>query len=100
MGGAVAQLFAARYPERRPEPPAGAGRRRGRAGIPHPRPAWWELLSSITAPMLVVAGGPSGSISQGRIHALTQTLDAELVRIGVGHRVHRQTPDRFAEVVA
>lgn len=127
MGGAVAQLFAARYPERvrrlvieesapppvdppteqRPEPPAAASHPVDHdwqvvgpivRGFRTPDPAWCGSTSA-TAPTLVVAGGPSSSISQDRIHALAETLGAELVRIDVGHRVPRQAPDRFAEVV-
>ncbi|MFD9890753.1 alpha/beta fold hydrolase [Amycolatopsis sp. NPDC059027] len=129
MGGSVAQLFAAGHPERvrrlvveeaappphtvpagpLPEPPAepptpvdydwrlvGPLFRRFRT----PDPAWWSRLASITAPTLVVAGGPASMVSQERIRLLAEAIpDARLVEVAAGHRVHRDAPGAFVEAV-
>jgi pimeloyl-ACP methyl ester carboxylesterase len=65
-----------------------------------PDPAWWERLGSITAPTLLVSGGPRSHISPARLLDVARRIPhAELVTIPVGHRVHSNRPDEFAAAV-
>jgi pimeloyl-ACP methyl ester carboxylesterase len=65
-----------------------------------PDPGWWQRLSLITAPTLVISGGASSHLSPQRIAEVAEAIpDAELVTIPVGHRVHSVAPDRFCAVV-
>jgi pimeloyl-ACP methyl ester carboxylesterase len=65
-----------------------------------PDPQWWERLKSITAPTLVISGGPSSHLSPDRLAEVAQTIpDARLATIPVGHRVHSRSPERFEALV-
>lgn len=129
MGGHVAQLFAAGHPDRvrrlvieeaappphtaadppPPEPPAeppgpvGFDWRLVRPVLSRlrtPDPAWWASLASITAPTLLIAGGPSSPVAQERIHeAAAAVPGARIAEIPAGHHVHREAPAEFAEAV-
>jgi 3-oxoadipate enol-lactonase len=73
-----------------------------RAQIDAPDPAWLDGLARVTAPTLVVGGGPDSHVPQDRVADLAGRLpDARLVTLPVGHLVHRAAPYRFAaEVLA
>jgi pimeloyl-ACP methyl ester carboxylesterase len=61
-----------------------------------PDPAWWHRLASITAPTLVISGGPRSHIPPQRLAEVAGAIQhARLVTIPVGHRVHSRDPQRF-----
>ncbi|MGW8764974.1 alpha/beta fold hydrolase [Streptomyces sp. NPDC055815] len=61
-----------------------------------PDPAWREELSAITAPTLVLAGGPTSHIPQEQLSVLATTIpDAHLVTIDAGHLIHNARPAEF-----
>ncbi|WP_328946520.1 alpha/beta hydrolase [Streptomyces sp. NBC_00250] len=61
-----------------------------------PDSAWREELPAITAPTLVVAGGPASHISQDQLPWLADRIpDARLVTIESGHLVHTDRPTEF-----
>ncbi|HYN95577.1 MAG TPA: alpha/beta hydrolase, partial [Pilimelia sp.] len=65
-----------------------------------PDPAWWERLASVTAPTLVVAGGPASHLPQEEIARMAARLPAgRLVTIDAGHAVHATRPAEFAAAV-
>lgn len=73
-----------------------------RRWINAPDPAWWKLFDSIGCPTLVLAGGPTSTLSQPGITAIADRVpDARLVTIDAGHHVHGNRPEEFlAEVRA
>src|SRR5437763_1002511 len=61
-----------------------------------PDPAWWDRLSVITAPTLVVAGGPDSHLPQDQLAALAARIPhGRLVTIPAGHLVHAAQPAAF-----
>jgi 3-oxoadipate enol-lactonase len=65
-----------------------------------PDPLWWSRLASVTGPSLLLKGGAASHISQERIDRMAEALpDARVVLIDVGHRIHSQHPDAFADAV-
>lgn len=60
----------------------------------------WPALSMITAPTLVVAGGPASHIPSERITEMAKLIpDCTVVTINIGHHVHQNAPDEFAHAV-
>jgi pimeloyl-ACP methyl ester carboxylesterase len=124
MGGAVALLLAEQYPQRigrlvledvmapRPREAAVPSKPAGdlpydwdmvlavRKQIDTPDPAWLHQLGSITAPALVIGGGPDSHIPQDRVAELAQRIPAaQLVTISAGHLIHSAEPDLFTQTV-
>jgi pimeloyl-ACP methyl ester carboxylesterase len=124
MGGVVGYLAAQAWPERVtrlvledtpapvPRVPTAPARPAGalafdwdmvlavRAQIDTPDPAWLDGLARITAPTLVVAGGPDSHVSQAAVAELARRVPrARLVTIPVGHLVHRSAPEAFVAAV-
>ncbi|MBP2706859.1 alpha/beta hydrolase [Microbispora sp. RL4-1S] len=124
MGGAVAYLFAQAQPRRvrrlvledvppplprprtvpeRPEGPLAfdwAMVTAVRAQIDDPDPAWLDGLRRITAPALVVAGGPDSHIPQERTARMPEWIpDCRVVTIPAGHLVHAMAPGPFLDAV-
>ena len=65
-----------------------------------PDELWWSQLSSITAPTLLIHGGPESHVPGYRLEEMERLIpDCRLVTMPVGHRVHLSDPDRFAELV-
>ena len=65
-----------------------------------PDPAWWDQLSAVTAPVLMIAGGPDSHVPQQTFaDALPLLRDARLREIPVGHHVHANAADQFLDVV-
>ncbi len=123
LGGAVAYLLAMRYPGRvlrmileDPAPPW------PRVPPTPSRPAGslsfdWAVttlsveasdppassragLAAITAPTLVVAGGPDSHVDQARLAEMTALMPGgQLVTIPAGHLVHATQPARFIAAV-
>ncbi|MEW9531253.1 alpha/beta fold hydrolase [Microbispora sp. NPDC049125] len=124
MGGAVAYLLAAARPERvrrlvledvgapLPRPRVVPARPEGalpfdwgmvlaiKAQIDEPDPGWLGLLGRITAPALVVAGGPASSVPQERVAELARRIPGgRMITIPSGHLVHAVRPDDFTRAV-
>ncbi len=71
-----------------------------RAELADPDPRWWADLPRITAPTLIIGGGPTSHIPQDRLaEAVTRLPDARLVTLPVGHHVHVADPDGFLGAV-
>lgn len=67
-----------------------------RRQIDDPDPAWLQRLSRITAPTLVIAGGPQSSIPQDRVAELARRIPgARLETIPAGHLIHAADPEAF-----
>jgi 3-oxoadipate enol-lactonase len=124
MGGAVAYLVAMRQPERvrrlivEDAPPPF---RRDRAAPERPAhpldfdwpvvpaiisevsrgdEAAWAGLTKITAPTLLVGGGPDSHIPQDKLSAVAARIPTcDLVTIPAGHNVHAVRPAEFADAV-
>lgn len=60
----------------------------------------WAGLASITAPTLLIGGGPGSHIPQDKLaEAAAAIPSCDLVTIPAGHLVHAVMPGRFCEVV-
>jgi pimeloyl-ACP methyl ester carboxylesterase len=65
-----------------------------------PDPSWWEGLAAITAPALLISGGPRSHVSPQRLADVARAIrDSQLVTIPAGHRVHSRSPERFQAAV-
>ncbi|MEU8828374.1 alpha/beta hydrolase [Streptomyces sp. NPDC048636] len=65
-----------------------------------PDPGWTEGLSGITAPTLVIGGGPASHIPQRLLADMAERIpDCRLVTIDAGHLVHQRCPDEFLAAV-
>jgi len=63
-------------------------------------PAAWEGLAAITAPTLLIGGGPESHIPQDRLAAAAARIPCcDLVTIPAGHLVHEARPSQFADAV-
>jgi pimeloyl-ACP methyl ester carboxylesterase len=63
-------------------------------------PAVWELLKTITAPALLIGGGPGSSMPQDKIAEAAARIPAcDLATIQAGHHVHTSQPEAFASAV-
>ncbi|MFC7244246.1 alpha/beta fold hydrolase [Catellatospora aurea] len=124
LGGVVAYLFAARFPERvealvvedaglmYPRTPVPPQRPEGelpfdwdavlalRSQIDEPDPRWRDEARAITVPTLLVSGGPASYVRQETITELAQALPhGELTVIDAGHMVHQDRPAEFTAAV-
>lgn len=60
------------------------------------RAEWWDALADITAPTLLVGGGPTSHVPQDLLAAVARRVpDCRLVTIEAGHHVHREAPESF-----
>ena len=67
-----------------------------RPEIDDPDPRWSDVVAGISAPTLVIAGGPSSPVPQDHVAELVRTLpDGRLVTVDAGHMVHAKRPDEF-----
>ncbi|SNS99461.1 Pimeloyl-ACP methyl ester carboxylesterase [Asanoa hainanensis] len=70
------------------------------AALNAPDPAWWDGLAGINVPVLVVAGGPDSFLPQDRMAEMAEQIPAgEFTTIPVGHVVHPNAPNSFADAV-
>ncbi|WP_306313737.1 alpha/beta fold hydrolase [Streptomyces hydrogenans] len=70
------------------------------AQLNDPDPAWRAGLPAITAPTLVLAGGPAGHVPQDRPAGLAEAVpDARLVTVEAGHLVHGTRPAAFLAAI-
>lgn len=71
------------------------------AGLRAAQPQWWAGLASISAPTLILAGGPRSHLDQSRYALLERALpDSKTVTISVGHRIHSRAPERWLSAVS
>lgn len=122
MGGVVGWIFAEKTPERLqalvvedtvvpidaheyPEVPASPlepveydweVRRQLFRQLSSPDPSWWEDLSKITTPTLIIDGSDFDEL-QETVAILTK---AELVTMGVGHWVHESASGVFVDTIS
>jgi 3-oxoadipate enol-lactonase len=123
MGGAVAYLLAMRQPKRVTrlvlEDPAPPWPRVPRTPVRPPGPLSFDWavtglsaeasdppassrdgLATITAPTLVIAGGPDSHVDQDRLADLAARIPrGQVLTIPAGHLVHAAQPARFIAVV-
>ncbi|MET7937366.1 alpha/beta hydrolase [Streptomyces sp. NPDC005322] len=65
-----------------------------------PDPRWTEDLAAITAPTLVIGGGPTSHIPQELLAEMAERIpDCRLVTIDAGHLVHERCPEEFLTAV-
>jgi pimeloyl-ACP methyl ester carboxylesterase len=65
-----------------------------------PDPVWWSRLPAITAPTLLIHGGPTSHVRQDHLSEMTRRLPhGRLVAIAAGHCVHSKRPAEFRDVV-
>jgi 3-oxoadipate enol-lactonase len=65
-----------------------------------PDPAWWRELTAITAPTLLIAGGPRSHLRQDQLARVADRIpDCRLTTIDAGHMVHDERPDDFLREV-
>jgi 3-oxoadipate enol-lactonase len=63
-------------------------------------PDAWEGLAAITAPTLLIGGGPASHIPQDKLDAVAARVpDCELITIPAGHNVHETRPAEYADAV-
>lgn len=71
-----------------------------RAQLDDPDPGWWDRLSVVTAPTLLLAGGASSHVRQDLFaEAAAMLPDGQVAEIPVGHNIHLNAPDQFLGVV-
>ena len=124
LGGVVAYVLAERHPDRlatlvledppapRPRPPRQPDRPEGElrfdwelvaplvAEADDPPPQRWEQLSSVTAPTLVIGGGPASHIDQKALAELARRIpDATFTTVPAGHLAHVERPQEVAGLV-
>jgi pimeloyl-ACP methyl ester carboxylesterase len=65
-----------------------------------PDPAWWDRLPLITAPTLLISGGPASHIRPQHLAEAARSIPrCSFVTILAGHRVHSRRPDQFLAAV-
>ncbi|MGW4088708.1 alpha/beta fold hydrolase [Nocardia sp. NPDC004750] len=63
-----------------------------------PNPEWWDRLSDITAPTLVLCGGPGGMVDPEKLAILQESIiDCTVTTFTCGHSIHR---DRYLDFAA
>ncbi|MFI6444473.1 alpha/beta fold hydrolase [Kitasatospora sp. NPDC050543] len=71
-----------------------------KAQLDEPDPSWRARLGGITAPTLMVAGGPASHVPQDRIAEMARRIpDCRSVTIPAGHLVHAARPAEFIRAV-
>jgi pimeloyl-ACP methyl ester carboxylesterase len=68
--------------------------------VRRPDPGFWARIPALTAPTLLISGGPASYIAPGLLDEFAAVLaDARTVSFDVGHHIHRDGPDEFARAV-
>jgi pimeloyl-ACP methyl ester carboxylesterase len=66
----------------------------------HPDPAWWDRVTEITAPTLIIGGGLDSHIPQDKLEETAARLPhGTLQVIPAGHHVHANRPVEFTAAV-
>ncbi|MFF1409065.1 alpha/beta fold hydrolase [Streptomyces sp. NPDC058289] len=72
-----------------------------RPQLDRPDPAWLAGLSRITAPTLVVYGGPASHLPPASFDEVTLRIpDARLITLPYGHLIHAAAPEEFTAAVS
>jgi len=96
------------YPRDSPVPPRPAGELGFdwelvaplRAQLDDPSRRWWPALATITAPTLVIGGGPDSPVPQELLAEVAARVpDCQLATIAVGHMVHDNAPQEFLQTL-
>ena len=67
-----------------------------RPEIDDPDPGWGDVVAGISAPTLVIAGGPNSPVPQDHVAELVGIVpDGRLVTVDAGHLVHDEQPGEF-----
>jgi 3-oxoadipate enol-lactonase len=70
------------------------------AQLNDPDPRWWDLLTEITAPTLIVAVGPASHIPQAKLAEVAVRIPrCTMETIPAGHHVHAARPAEFTSAV-
>jgi esterase len=65
-----------------------------------PNERWWNNLSSIEAPTLVLRGGPGGMVDLGRLKMMIEEIpQCTVVAFESGHSIHRDKYRNFEDAV-
>lgn len=65
-----------------------------------PNPRWWERLGEITAPTLMLRGGPGGMVDPDKLALLQAGIgDCTIESFDCGHSIHRDRGREFAAAV-
>jgi pimeloyl-ACP methyl ester carboxylesterase len=65
-----------------------------------PDPAWWDRLPLITAPTLLISGGPASHIPPRQLAEAAGAIPhSRTITIAAGHRVHSLRPEQFLAAV-
>jgi pimeloyl-ACP methyl ester carboxylesterase len=64
-----------------------------------PDPVWWDGLSAIKAPTLVIGGARSHIPVERLAEVVAEIPHAELLTIDTGHRIHSTRPAEFENAV-
>lgn len=65
-----------------------------------PDPQWWDSLASISIPTLMIAGGATSHVDQGKMAEMAEQLpDCRMLTIEAGHNVHSNRPEAFVEAI-
>ncbi|MFF0491223.1 alpha/beta fold hydrolase [Nocardia sp. NPDC004068] len=65
-----------------------------------PNPEWWEALRGITAPTLMLCGGPGGMVDPDKLEIVrTSIADCAVESFACGHSIHRDRYGEFATAV-
>lgn len=65
-----------------------------------PDPRWAQVVATITAPTLVIAGGATSTVPQEQVADPARTLaDGQLITIDAGHLLHARQPDVFIQAL-
>lgn len=66
-----------------------------------PTRRWWPALSDITAPTLLLGGGPTSTIPQPLLAKVSRRVaECTLLTIAAGHNIHQDRPREFSDAVA
>ncbi|WP_225731292.1 MULTISPECIES: alpha/beta fold hydrolase [unclassified Nocardia] len=65
-----------------------------------PNPEWWDRLPDITAPTLVLRGGPGGMVDPEKLAVLCEAVpDCSVTAFTCGHSIHRDRHREFEAAV-
>lgn len=71
-----------------------------RAELNDPSRRYWSALRDITAPTLIIGGGPDSPIPQDLLAEVADRVpDCQLATIEVGHMIHDDAPQAFLHMV-
>ena len=65
-----------------------------------PNPLWWQGVTRLRTPTLWLSGGPSSHLDPSHVADVTAAMpDATMRVIPVGHLIHTDAPESFADAV-